>query len=71
MTDQSRYWGVAELIRYGLFDSRDTIERMVRLRRFPAPRKVFGRMMWKRRVVEKWFDDQSICWIERSNKHVA
>ena len=68
MTDQAKYWSVADLIRYGLFDSRDAVERLVRLRRFPAPRKISGRVMWQRKSVEDWFRNQSIVWIPRSNK---
>jgi hypothetical protein len=68
MEDQAKYWDTACLIRYGLFDSRDSIKRMVGLRRFPAPRKVGGRAVWKRSVVEDWVRNQSILWIPRSNK---
>lgn len=68
MEDQSVYWSVADLIRRGLFDSRESIQRLVKMRRFPAPRKIGGRALWKRATIEQWYRDGAIIWIQRRHR---
>lgn len=65
MEDQGQFWSTADLIRRGLFDSVPVIQRLVRQGRFPAPRKIAGRAMWRKSVVEQWVRDQPWKWIPR------
>lgn len=65
MEDQAEYWSVADLIRRGLFDSRESVQRLVKMKRFPAPRKTAGRALWRRAVIEQWYRQGGIMWIPR------
>lgn len=60
--------GIPEIIRAGYFESYQVIRQRIQARRFPKPMRVGGKLKWRVSVVEAWFRDGSVMWIERTNK---
>ena len=62
------YMGIIDLLRDRYYDSDQAIRDSIRSRRLPKPIKIGGKLRWKRSVIEAWFANETICWIERTNK---